>query len=59
MAKISDIVRPTVYVDMDGVLADFYGPFNQMAGVSSWKDAPKSVTLDVLKKITKRDDFYL
>ena len=50
---------PILYVDMDGVLADFYGPFNRMAGVSSWKEAPKSVTLGVLKKITKQDDFWI
>jgi len=53
------VKTPILYLDMDGVLADFYGPFNKMAGVSSWKDAPKSVTLDVLKKITKRDDFWI
>ena len=53
------VKSPILYVDMDGVLADFYGPFNQMAGVSSWKDAPKSVTLSVLKKITKQDDFWI
>ena len=34
--------RPILYVDMDGVLADFYGPFNKMAGVTSWKDASKN-----------------
>ena len=27
------VKSPILYVDMDGVLADFYGPFNQMAGV--------------------------
>ena len=53
------VKSPILYVDMDGVLADFYGPFNRMAGVSSWKEAPKSVTLGVLKKITKQDDFWI
>ena len=53
------VKSPILYVDMDGVLADFYGPFNQMAGVKSWKDAPKDVVLKVLKKITKQDDFWI
>ena len=53
------VKTPKLYVDMDGVLADFYGPFNQMAGVTSWKDAPKKVTLNVLNKITKQDDFWI
>ena len=53
------VKQPILYVDMDGVLADFYGPFNQMAGVKSWKDAPKDVVLKVLKNITKQDDFWI
>jgi len=53
------VKTPILYVDMDGVLADFYGPFNRMAGVTSWKDAPKNVTLNVLNKITKQDDFWI
>jgi len=53
------VKTPILYVDMDGVLADFYGPFNSMAGVTSWKDAPKKVTLNVLNKITKQDDFWI
>jgi len=53
------VKSPILYVDIDGVLADFYSPFNRMAGVSSWKDAPKDVVLKVLKKITKQDDFWI
>ena len=53
------VKSPILYVDMDGVLADFYGPFNRMAGVKSWKDAPKDVVLKVLKNITKQDDFWI
>ena len=53
------VKTPILYVDMDGVLADFYGPFNRMAGVTTWKDAPKNVTLNVLNKITKQDDFWI
>ena len=46
------VKSPILYVDMDGVLADFYGPFNQMAGVASWKDASKDTVSQVLKDIT-------
>jgi hypothetical protein len=53
------VKSPILYVDMDGVLADFYGPFNQMAGVASWKDASKDTVSQVLKNITKRDDFWI
>ena len=40
MAKISDIVRPTVYVDMDGVLADFFSVYAKMAGVKTYREVP-------------------
>ena len=53
------VKSPILYVDMDGVLADFYSPFNQMAGVSSWKDASKDTVSKVLIDITKRDDFWI
>ena len=53
------VKSPILYVDMDGVLADFYGPFNRMAGVSSWKDASKDTVSQVLKDITKQKDFWL
>jgi len=52
------VKTPILYVDMDGVLADFYGPFNSMAGVSSWKDASKDTVSAVLKQITKQKDFW-
>ena len=53
------VKTPILYVDMDGVLADFYGPFNSMARVSSWKDASKDTVSAVLKQITKQDDFWI
>jgi len=40
-------------------LADFYGPFNKMAGVSSWKDASKDTVSQVLRDITKQKDFWI
>jgi hypothetical protein len=51
--------RPILYVDMDGVLADFYGPFNKMAGVTSWKDASKDTVSQVLRDISKKKDFWI
>jgi hypothetical protein len=53
------VKSPILYVDMDGVLADFYGPFNKMAGVASWKDASKDTVSQVLKDITKQKDFWI
>ena len=53
------VKTPILYVDMDGVLADFYGPFNSMAGVKSWNDASKDTVSAVLKQITKQDDFWI
>ena len=52
-------VKPILYVDMDGVLADFYGPFNKMAGVNSWKDASKDTVSQVLKDISNKKDFWI
>lgn len=49
---------PVLYVDMDGVLADFYGPFNKMAGVSNWSEADKSTVSQVLQQITTMKDFW-
>ena len=51
--------RPILYLDMDGVLADFYTPFNNMAGVSSWKDASKDTISAVLKQIAKKNNFWI
>ena len=51
--------KPILYVDMDGVLADFYGPFNKMAGVSSWKQASKDTVSKVLRDISKSESFWL
>ena len=53
------VKSPILYVDMDGVVADFYGPFNQMAGVSSWKDASKDTVSKVLRDIAKQKDFWI
>ena len=44
---------------MDGVLEDFYCPFQRQAGVSSWKDAPKDVVVKVIKNSPTQDDFWI
>ena len=54
-----ELSKPILYVDMDGVLADFYGPFNKMAGVENWSDASRKTVSQVLNKITKMDDFWI
>jgi hypothetical protein len=46
-----DNTVPICYVDMDGVLADFYNPFNKMAGVSNWNQADKKTLQATLQKI--------
>ena len=43
--------KPILYVDMDGVLADFYGPFNKMAGVKHWGDADKKTIIFLCERI--------
>ena len=51
--------KPILYVDMDGVLADFYGPFNKMAGVKHWSDADKTTISKVLRRIANSEDFWI
>lgn len=53
--------RPVVYVDMDGVLADFFGPIAQHHGVKSWRDARKQRRNagGSIDKIAKKPGFFL
>ena len=46
-----------IYVDMDGVLVDFFGEWTKMMGVSDWKQI-KNVD-QALQKIRDTDDFWL
>ena len=57
MAKISDIIRPTVYVDMDGVLADFFSVYAKMAGVKTYREVPPAKVDPTLNKMVGTDIF--
>ena len=52
---------PTVYLDMDGVLADFFGCLEKLYGVQHWKeltsDKTKDLKTEVIKKITGTNFF--
>ena len=54
---VMNISDPTVYLDMDGVLVDFFGTFAKYAGVEHWKQMDSQRLQGVLDKIVGSDYF--
>jgi len=49
-----------IYVDMDGVLADFFGDWAKLMNVDDWRDINKQHSIDdALEKIKQTDDFWM
>ena len=57
--EVTDIKdeQAEVYIDMDGVLADFFNDWSKLMGVSNWKQI-KDVN-PALEKIRQTKDFWI
>ena len=56
-----DDSKPIVYIDMDGVLADFFGGVEKMFGVQHWKELNADNKLDLKQEVINRiagTDFF-
>jgi tRNA nucleotidyltransferase (CCA-adding enzyme) len=52
-----DDQQPVVYVDMDGVLADFFGSWAKMVGVKTYRDIPQDKVNSTLNRMIGTDFF--
>ena len=50
--------RPEIFLDMDGVLADFFAEYAKLAGVSSYREIPPASRDLVLKQIEGTNFFF-
>jgi 5'(3')-deoxyribonucleotidase len=50
--------KSEIYVDMDGVLADFFGEWKKLVG-KDWREIDKDEIEPALKKIRDEEDFWL
>ena len=59
--KANELARATpktkIYLDMDGVLADFFAEYAKLAGVKSYRDIPPASADPTLKKMVGTDFF--
>ena len=56
-SMVMDVNKPTVFLDMDGVLVDFFGAFAKLANVEHWKQMDSHRLHGVLEKIVGSDFF--
>jgi len=59
--QAKDLIRATpntkIYLDMDGVLADFFAEYAKLAGVNNYRDIPPASADPTLKKMVGTDFF--